>query len=255
MLKAIKEAKVHTSWVNPNEAYEKGVQDFIRRILDLDPDRHFLKDFEKFIPSIMRAGMFNSLSQILLKMTTPGVPDFYQGNELWEFNLVDPDNRRPVDYSTRQHLLLMLKQKAQEDCASLVTHLMETPEDGRIKLYVTAQILNFRLQNQILFQEGNYLPLEIIGEKSKHGVVFSRKKDQKQIIVAVGRFYTQLSNSDSIDPRGEIWENTTLMIPPELEGNYRDVLSGQTFSISPGQNLLLQHVFSKLPFTLLEKTS
>lgn len=141
MLKAWKEAKIHTSWVNPNERYEKGVSEFIRRILDLDSRNLFLKELERFIQPIMRAGMFNSLSQIVLKMTTPGVPDFYQGNELWQFNLVDPDNRQPIDYKHRSHLLNRPKQKSEEDLQALLTNLMQTPEDGRIKLYITFQII------------------------------------------------------------------------------------------------------------------
>lgn len=253
MLKAIKEAKIHTSWINSNDAYEKGIQDFIHRILDLDPDNHFLKEFEAFIPSIIKAGIFNSLSQTLLKMTTPGVPDFYQGSELWEFHLVDPDNRRPVDYSNRQHLLNMLKQKAQEDRGALITHLMETPEDGRIKLYLTSQVLNFRLQNPSLFQEGNYQPIEVKGEKAKHVVPFSRTKNQKQIIVAVGRFYTQLSDSEFVLPIGKVWENTVLAFSPYLEGNYQDILSGNAFSVSQGGDISLEQMFAKLPLIIAEK--
>jgi (1->4)-alpha-D-glucan 1-alpha-D-glucosylmutase len=255
MLKAIKEAKIHTSWINPNEEYEQGIQEFVRRILDLEPDNHFLKDFEKFIVSIIRAGMFNSLSQTLLKMTTPGIPDFYQGSELWEFNLVDPDNRRPVDYSNRQSLLAMLKQKAQEDRGSLVTHLMETPEDGRIKLYLIAQVLNFRLQHSALFKEGDYVPLEVKGEKSKNVVAFSRTKEKKQIIVVVGRFYTLLANSPSINPIGEVWKDTRLVFPAQIEGEFRDLLSGLIFSGKQDQAFQAQQVFSKLPIAILEKIS
>lgn len=256
MLKAIKEAKIHTSWVNPNDDYEKGVLEFTRRILDLEPDNLFLKEFEKFIQPIIRAGMFNSLSQTLIKMTTPGIPDFYQGSELWEFNLVDPDNRRPVDYSNRRNLLGMLKQKSQEDAQALVTHLMETPEDGRIKLYVTAQVLNFRLQNSHLFQQGSYLSIEIRGEKSKHIVAFNRGNDQKQILVVAGRFYTQLiENAEYIQPMGSIWKDTALILPLHLEGTYRDLLSGITFSSSQSHELSLEQIFSKLPIAILEKVS
>ena len=252
LIKALKEAKIHSSWINPNEAYEKRVQEFIGRILNLDPDNQFIKDFENFIQPIVKAGMFNSLAQIILKMTTPGVPDFYQGSELWEFTLVDPDNRHSVDYSNRQHLLNMLKQKAQEDPGALITHLMETPEDGRIKLYMTSKILNFRQQNPGLFQEGDYVPLEVTGEKSKHVVAFSRIKDQQQIIVAVGRFYTQLLSSTAVAPLDRVWENTVLVLPQQLEGTYRDILSGITLSPSH-RNLPLQQVFSKLPMVVLEK--
>lgn len=252
LLKAIKEAKIHTSWINPYEDYEKAIQDFIRHILNLEPDNQFLADFETFIQPIIKAGMFNSLAQIVLKMTTPGIPDFYQGSELWEFNLVDPDNRRPVDYSNRKNLLHMLKEKGDEDPGRLLGHLMETSEDGRIKLYLTSQILHFRKQYPILFQEGNYIPIEVTGERANHVVAFSRSnKDQQQVIVAVGRFYTQLPNFDAKDPVGDVWGNTTLTLPQELEGNYRDIVSGATFE--KNGHLALHQVFSKLPIAILAK--
>lgn len=254
LIKAIKEAKVHTSWINPNEDYEKEIQEFVRRLLNLDPDNCFLKDFEQFISPIIKAGIFNSLSQTLLKMTTPGVPDFYQGSELWEFNLVDPDNRRPVDYSNRQNLLKMLKEKAAEDPTLLLTHLMETPEDGRIKLYITSQVLNFRRHHSLLFQQGAYIPLEIKGEKARHVVAFSRQKDEQKIIIAAARFYTQLCSINTVFPIGKIWGNTEIILSPELEGNYREILSGLTFS-SSHNCLALEQVFSKLPLVILEKVS
>jgi (1->4)-alpha-D-glucan 1-alpha-D-glucosylmutase len=253
LIKAVKEAKVHTSWINPNEAYEKGVKEFIHRILNLEPDNSFIKEFEQFIQPIVKAGMFNSLSQTILKMTIPGIPDFYQGSELWEFSLVDPDNRRPVDYSNRQHLLALLKQKGQEDPGLLVSHLMETPEDGRIKLYMTSQILNFRKQHATLFQEGDYVPLEVRGEKSQNVVAFCRTKDQDQIIVAVSRFYTQLLNSQCIDPIDKIWDQTSLLLPKQFEGQYRDILCGATISSEQGLILPLQKAFSRLPLTVLKK--
>lgn len=254
MLKALKEAKIHTSWVNPNESYEKGVAEFIHRILEINSENLFLKEFEAFIQSIMRAGMFNSLSQILLKMTIPGVPDFYQGNELWQFHLVDPDNRQQIDYVNRRHLLTILKKKAEEDALGLLTDLLQTPEDGRIKLYVTFQMLNFRLKHPALFQQGNYIPIEIKGEKSKHVVAFSRDDGQKQIIVAVGRFYTQLSESNEwIPPTREVWKDTMLVVPSQLQGTYRDIFSGQIFSTSENHDLPLEHAFSIFPLVVLER--
>jgi (1->4)-alpha-D-glucan 1-alpha-D-glucosylmutase len=253
LIKALKEAKVHSSWINSNEVYEKGVQEFIGRILNLEPDNQFIKDLEQFIPPISKAGMFNSLAQIILKMTTPGIPDFYQGSELWEFNLVDPDNRHPVDYSNRKQLLHKLKLKGEEDPGLLVNHLMETPEDGRIKLYITSKILNFRQQNQPLFSDGAYFPLEVKGEKSKHVVAFSRIKDKKQIIVAVGRFYFDLLTSSSVEPIGNLWEKTFLILPQQLEGTYRDILSGITLSSHQDHTLPLQEAFAKLPMVVLEK--
>lgn len=253
MIKALKEAKVHTSWINPNEEYEKGIEQFVQTILNVEPDNHFLKEFEHFVPPLIKAGMFNSLSQIVLKMTTPGVPDFYQGSELWEFTLVDPDNRRPVDYSNRQDILKVLKQKTEQDIEALVSHLMETPEDGRIKLYLTARLLNFRRERALLFQEGDYVPLEVQGEKTSHVIAFSRHKDNQHLIVAVGRFYTQLSDQPLNMLVSEVWKDTRLVIPGELQGNYRDILSGSSIQTSQQQGILLSQAFAKLPLIVLEK--
>lgn len=253
MLKAIKEAKIHTSWIHANDGYENGLKEFIHCILDPSPENQFLKDFQAFITPIKIAGMLNSLSQILLKMTTPGIPDFYQGSELWEFQLVDPDNRHPVDYLYRQNLLNELKQKANEDIEALTASLMETPEDGRIKLYITWRVLNFRLQNPSLFHQGNYQPIGVKGEKAKHVIAFSRTHELKQMIVAAGRFYTSLLNSDVINPIGKVWKNTTLVFSSHLEGNYRDLLNGNFISIAKDQEISLEQIFTKFPFTILEK--
>lgn len=252
MNKALKEAKIHTSWINVNEEYEKGVQGFIHKILAPDSSNRFLTDFINYVRPIMRAGLFNSLAQILLKMTTPGIPDFYQGSELWEFTLVDPDNRRPVDYSNRRHLLQELKEQARQDCCALVSQLMETPEDGLIKLYLTMQGLGFRRDHADLFQYGDYVPLQAAGEKSRHIIAFSRTKDEHSLVVVVGRFYTQLLDISSSLPLGqEVWKDTHVLL--SQNGIYRDVLSGLEFTPGNSHSLSIAQLFSKLPLVLLEK--
>src|SRR5262249_39312896 len=143
MIKAIREAKIHSSWLNPNEEYEQAARDFISKILSSDGaplgalDGAFAKDFAEFQAPIARAGMFNSLSQTLLKITVPGVPDFYQGTEIWDFSLVDPDNRRPVDYERRKSMFCSLRDAGAGDKAALAGDLMRSASDGRIKLFVT----------------------------------------------------------------------------------------------------------------------
>lgn len=255
MIKALKEAKIHTSWISPNEEYEKGMEQFVQALLNLEPDNHFFKEFDHFIKPIVKAGMFNSLSQTVLKMTTPGVPDFYQGSELWEFTLVDPDNRRPVDYSNRQDILTILKQKAEQDVGALVSHLMETPEDGRIKLYLTARLLNFRREQAALFREGDYVPLDVQGEKAHHVIAFSRTKEHQHLIVAVGRFYTQLSDQEKVtSPVGDVWKDTRLLLSAHLQGTYRDILSGLSIQTSQEQGIALSQTFAKLPLVVLEKS-
>ncbi len=148
MLKAIHEAKVHTSWINPNKAYDDAVQEFVGRVLD-PKNEPFLDDLRWFQSRISHYGLFNSLSQTLVRLTAPGAPDTYQGTELWDFNLVDPDNRRPVDYTHRREMLGALKKRIKtvgDNLSGLARELVETREDGRIKLYVTHRTLQTRAQ-------------------------------------------------------------------------------------------------------------
>lgn len=253
MNKAIKEAKVHTSWINANEAYEKGVKDFIDQILSPDYSQVFLKDFANYVRPLARAGLFNSLAQILFKMTTPGVPDFYQGSELWEFTLVDPDNRRPVDYSYRMQLLNSIKEMAKKDQSSFATHLLEFLEDGRIKLYLTSQVLDFRRSHLKLFQEGDYEAMQAEGTRANHVIAFSRVKEDQSMIVVAGRFYTpMLDMTDSLPIGEEIWQDTSL-VSSRLNGKYRDILSGLELDVLSNERLKLSTVFSHLPLALLHR--
>ncbi|HEX6186306.1 MAG TPA: malto-oligosyltrehalose synthase, partial [Pyrinomonadaceae bacterium] len=135
--KALKEAKQHTSWINPNEEYERAVSDFVASLLDPSVSGNFIHDFGEFQKLTTRAGLLNSLSQTLLKACAPGVPDFYQGTELWAFTLVDPDNRRPVDYELRRQLLASLREVGEGDVSEFAEGLLEQPDDGRVKMYVT----------------------------------------------------------------------------------------------------------------------
>src|SRR5581483_10679020 len=173
LIKAIREAKVHSSWLHSNEEYEQAVRDFVQAILD--PASAFFRDFGEFQRPVARAGMFNSLSQTLLKVTAPGVPDFYQGSELWDFSLVDPDNRRPVDYAHRQQLLASLRRNESADRAALADELLRQAEDGRVKMFVTSRALCYRRDNRELFDRGEYAPLQTSGERERHVVAFARK--------------------------------------------------------------------------------
>src|SRR5207244_6907518 len=138
---------------------EQAVRDFVQTILEPSEENQFLHDFLRFQAFVARAGLCNSLSQTLIKITAPGVPDFYQGTELWDFNLVDPDNRRPVDYALRQAILASLRAEPSRNAAALVDRISTHPEDGRIKLYLTSRALNFRRDHHQLFTEGAHRPL------------------------------------------------------------------------------------------------
>jgi len=262
MLKAIKEAKLHTSWVAPNEAYEKGVEKFVETVLNEAPENSFLNAFAPFARRVARLGAVNSLSQVILKSTAPGVCDFYQGTELWDLSLVDPDNRREVDYSRRQDLLENIlpllessldyaesgrrttearvlvaqgmrgssdwhAERSAEDISMELRGLFEHWDDGSIKMFVTAATLRFRKRHPELFLEGSYIPLEARGSWADHVVAFARTSGDHVLLVVVPRLIVPLVHTDESWPIGpESWGTTTLSLPAELaQRTYRGVLA------------------------------
>jgi (1->4)-alpha-D-glucan 1-alpha-D-glucosylmutase len=251
LIKAAREAKIHSSWLNQNEEYEKAVRDFIERILTAgkpgERENPFIRDFIEFQSPVARAGMFNSLSQTFLKIVSPGVPDFYQGTEIWDFSLVDPDNRRPVDYAHRRSLFDSLTSAHPRE-------LMQSPEDGRIKLMVTSRALNFRRDNVELFERGEYLPLHAIGKRERHALAFSRRLRDKAVIAVASRFFMRLT--DQLPVGEEVWGDTAIAIPAGLDGCYRDLFTGCRICAQAGQEqskMRLAEVFSDLPIALLER--
>jgi (1->4)-alpha-D-glucan 1-alpha-D-glucosylmutase len=254
MLKALKEAKVHTSWINPNEEYERAVADFVASVLDPADGggRAFLEDFAEFQAVTARAGMLNSLSQTLLKATAPGVPDFYQGTELWALTLVDPDNRRPVDYEQRRALLAALRDVGRGDVTEFVEGLLEQPEDGRVKMYVTARALDFRRARRELFARGQYLPLRAAGRRAESVVSFARALGGEAAVVVAARFFTRLGvgRTGPLGVGREAWGDTRLHLGEWAAGRLRDVFTGREFDAGGGE-LQLAEVLSPLPLALL----
>ena len=246
MLKAAKEAKAKTSWIEPNEAYERALETFVRSALDQKTSRGFLEAFLGFQPAVAFYGALNSLSQVALKLTAPGVPDTYQGTELWDFSLVDPDNRRPVDYCKRRSMLDGLQVRAAERLDELLRDLLASWEDGRVKLYVTWRLLTLRQENPDLFLEGDYLPLEVVGKKKDHAVAFQRRLKGRSAVVVVPRLTSALTKP-GIFPLGKAaWGNTTLKMPEGSPGHLRSVFTAQDVESSQG-NLPLASVFSGFP--------
>jgi (1->4)-alpha-D-glucan 1-alpha-D-glucosylmutase len=258
MIKAVKEAKLHTSWINPNEDYEDAVRHFVHALLH-DPQRNaFLADFIPFQQRVAHLGLYNSLSQTLLKLTMPGVPDIYQGNERWCFNLVDPDNRRPVDHSHNEQLLHELVQRSEsgEDLLSLARELMKHIGDGRAKLYVTWRALNLRIQNPGLFQRGEYQGLTAEGPKSDHVCAFARRFENIEIIVAAARWFARLTDSDDNQPLNDsVWKDTWLEAPQYAEQqHYRDLFTNKMVVVERFQDGFYFHaadLFRELPVALL----
>jgi (1->4)-alpha-D-glucan 1-alpha-D-glucosylmutase len=256
MQKALKEAKLHTSWINQNEEYERAVREFVAGVLDPATGGDFLRDFAEFQRVTARAGMLNSLAQALLKTTAPGVPDFFQGTELWEFTLVDPDNRRAVDYELRRSLLSTLREVGDAGAAEFAGELLERPEDGRIKMYVTARALGLRRDRAELFARGSYLPLRASGRRAGNVVAFARELDGDACVVVAARFFTRLGvgREGSLRLSADVWGDTRLPLAGLEGGRYRDAFTGREFDTRDGAAALsLAEVLSPLPVALLAR--
>jgi (1->4)-alpha-D-glucan 1-alpha-D-glucosylmutase len=219
MVKALREGKRHSSWMSPNAAYEDATTRFVRRILDARQGAAFLAEFLPFLRQVAHHGMWNSLAQVLLKVAAPGVPDFYQGTELWDFSLVDPDNRRPVDYETRAQLLEGLGSLEERLDDEAMAALVAARLDGRIKLYVSTAALRARRRAPDLFVRGAYRPVEIAGERAEHAFAFARVLDGQAALVVVPRLTATLVNEPDTAPVGEdVWGGTRLVLPNDLPG-------------------------------------
>ena len=202
MLKATREAKVHTSWISPNIPYEDALLKFIDAVLS---GHLFLSDFQMLQKKVAYFGMFNSLGQTLLKMTSPGIPDFYQGTEIWDFSLVDPDNRRPVNFELRKERLAALKKRVEtagQNLSEYVRDLMREWKDGTIKLYLIYKALNYRRENPLLFMESHYIPLAGDGDKTEHLCAFVRQSEDQVVLIIIPRFLTSLIKEIDEAPLG-----------------------------------------------------
>jgi (1->4)-alpha-D-glucan 1-alpha-D-glucosylmutase len=260
MRKATKEAKVHTSWVNPNEEYDDAVQQFVARVLPDSTADPFLTDLLAFQRKVAFFGYFNSLAQVLLKLTCPGVPDFYQGSELWELSLVDPDNRRPVDYRRRHEMLSKLQGRIDavgDDLRPLAAELLANVPDGRVKLYLIYRALHFRRANEQLFAHGTYVPLEASGPKRDHVCAFVRSAGEEAVLVVVPRLVVHLAGGVEQPPMGpEVWETTRVALPPALASRrWRNVFTGETLTAEDQEGafgLSLAAALGAFPVALLE---
>jgi (1->4)-alpha-D-glucan 1-alpha-D-glucosylmutase len=257
-IKAAREAKVNSSWVSPNAAYEAALTAFFDAVMARSRGNSFLDEFVPFQKMIARFGIFNSLSQALLKMVSPGVPDFYQGTELWAFTLVDPDNRDPVDYGVRVAALAGLKAREGElGPGKLIGELLKSVEDGRIKLYLIYRILNYRRENRELFDTGEYLPLEAQGARARNLCAFARRNKGKTVIAAAPRFMATLAPEPGQFPLGEAaWLDSFLLLPEGAAGRYRNVITNEELSSqehSGKTGIPLAGLFASAPVALLEK--
>jgi (1->4)-alpha-D-glucan 1-alpha-D-glucosylmutase len=254
MFKAVHEAKVNLSWINPEPEYSDALQAFVGRILSPASQRRhnlFLDALEKFAALVGFFGAVNSLAQVLLKITAPGVPDIYQGTELWDFSLVDPDNRRTVDFERRSRMLTELELAAASlSHSSLCEDLVRTYKDGRIKLWVTWRALSFRRERAAMFQTGSYLPLGASGEKREHVCAFARRRGHEAVLVAVPRLVYRLTGGEPRSPTGEVWGDTELPVPQDTI-KLRDVFTGKEIQPGARGTLLCRELFAHFPVALL----
>ena len=244
LTKAAREAKIHTSWLQPDKDYEDALRAFIGLILEPSGSNMFLNDFVQFQKTVSYYGAINSLAQVLLKITSPGIPDFYQGTELWDFSLVDPDNRRPVDYSERPKIIQKINAEEAVDLQNTVKELFKNWEDGWIKLFLTYKALNFRKTYKDLFEKSDYLPLECTGKGQKHVCSFARHMAGRWVISAVVRLPASLIKENEENKPGNhnenagfmraepptgkaVWGNSALVLPERAPDSWENVLTGE----------------------------
>jgi (1->4)-alpha-D-glucan 1-alpha-D-glucosylmutase len=252
-IKAVREAKFHTAWLRPDSVYEEGYLAFIDKILNPSQNNKFLQQFRTFQQKIGFYGIFNSLSQTLIKITSPGLPDFYQGTELWDFSLVDPDNRRPVDYQKRMKYLKEIKTRSQKNILSLIEELKQTPEDGKIKLFLTTQALAIRQQYLEVYQQGTYIPLEVTGNYGEHILAFGRTYGQTITITVVPRFLTGLVEPKHFPLGNNIWKDTAIKLPEDWTNDWKEMITNQ--GIKGNHSLKIGDILTVFPVGLLASSS
>ncbi len=233
-IKAAREAKAETSWLNPQPAYERGVEIFLERILDAGQSPEFLPSIDSFARRVSLIGILNSLSQLTLKAMMPGVPDFYQGTEFWDYSLVDPDNRRPVDFKARETALADVATEPR--WSELIAHVT----DGRIKLAWSRHLLALRNAHPDVFGNGSYLPLEVTGPHRDHVIAFARVHRKEAVIVAARRWFAPFTDG------GRTWPNGVIEGAVRIDGFH---VNGATRAGLP-----LSELFATLPVAAREAT-
>jgi (1->4)-alpha-D-glucan 1-alpha-D-glucosylmutase len=255
MVKAVREANVHSNWTRPNVRHERALTHFVKSITTASSSNAFLSDFLRLNGEVAFYGALNSLAQLLLKITIPGVPDFYQGSELWDFRLVDPDNRGPVDFEKRVRLLAELqKQDEQHGRLNLIEDLLIRWQDGRIKLFLTSEALRFRRAHAALFMEGTYLPMQGWGAKKENAFAFLRHTERDWAITAVPRLVTRLASAGRLPTGESAWASNQLLLPRGAPPDWVNVLTGEklkSHASARGNSLALAEVFGRFPVALL----
>ena len=223
-IKATREAMVHTRWTVPNHAHENGVRSFVASILKCGKENAFLKDFAAFHERVAYYGMLNGLSQTLLKIFSPGIPDFYQGSELWDLRLVDPDNRQPVDFVKRRALLKSIRDSIGNDAFSFSSEIVKNWHDGGIKLYLIWKALTFRREHRALFDRGDFEAVDVAGIRKRNVVAFRRRYRSEQALVVVPRWLASTNHSSD---ENIFWGDTRVRLSSPSPKFWRNVLTGE----------------------------
>ncbi len=240
MVKALREGKETSNWIEPDDAYETAVRRFLESLLSARKQNAFLREFIPLAERLAQAGMVNSLAQLAIKLAAPGVPDFYQGVELWDFSMVDPDNRRPVDFEARSRALETMREAFAHDPQTLLSDLLAHPEDGRIKLFLTAQGLALRAEKPELFANGAYAPLTFAGKRAPLAFGFARRDADTESLVVVPRFVTAHLGRETRFPLAGFWEDTRVagvhaeLATPAAAASASGATSGATPSTTAG---------------------
>ena len=254
--KALSEAKVNLSWTNPNPAYLEAVNTFLEAILlpqGRDKETRFVETLKAFLPPVQLFGAVNALSQLVLKIASPGVPDFYQGTDLWDLSLVDPDNRRPVDYAQRTQLLHDLQDLHQrEGAAEVCAEVLRTLPDGRIKLWTMYRALITRRELHPIFRHGEYIPLNIEVEKQQNAIAFLRQdpSTKHSVLVVAPRFACSLAHAKPHLPLAEAWGKATLSLPNQAPRNFVNIFTGKEIKADEAGHIELGDIFADFPVAM-----
>jgi (1->4)-alpha-D-glucan 1-alpha-D-glucosylmutase len=259
MTKALSEAKVNLSWVNPDEKYVAAVHAFVEKILTPDADgteRKFVDALQLLLPLLKVFGAVNSLAQVVLKIASPGVPDFYQGSEMWDLSLVDPDNRRPVDYEARTEALDALLKKFEEDGALAVCReTLAALEDGRSKLWTTHRALAARAAMPEVFSRGEYVPLHASEEHAQHVIAFLRRREGQCLLVAVPRFACTLMKQRAELPLGNVWSDGVLIAEECAGMRMTHAFTGEEIVVPSDGRISLASLLGEFPVGLATSAS
>ncbi|HEX4510848.1 MAG TPA: malto-oligosyltrehalose synthase, partial [Burkholderiaceae bacterium] len=253
-IKAAREAKLHTSWLQNDAEYESALLAFVRSLLARVRPNPALSELQSFVDRVAPFGAINSAAMAALKLTVPGVPDLYQGNELIDLSLVDPDNRRPVDYALRGQLLDDMERLAADMDPARMAALSATPADGRLKFWLTWRLLQWRRAHPDLFRNGRYAPQPVHGPRASHVIAFARDHGQERVIVLVSRFLAKLRGRREGLPTADDWEGTDVEVGAMDDGSaLQDLLTGRLL-LPQGGRVAAAELFAVLPFAVLVPT-